>query len=271
MRSRATGSVVEDHALALALSADRARGRAASRSSSGCCSAAASRSTSSTASSTLIAMLLVVTHELARRRRAALEIAARAARRAAAARAGSTSAAPGCRTSRARACCSPFACCTSSFYKEPVLAHHASPLFRAAPYRVRLHGARRRDRPDAVTDLPLSPAATRSRWSACSRSRASSFRLPRWTSAPPSARWAPAARCWWAFLAEPALLMVLFTASLITPVDARSSRIVDKLAQSELAIYPSLAFAGVAFTMVLAGGERARAGRQSRRRTSSSP
>jgi formate hydrogenlyase subunit 4 len=51
------------------------------------------------------------------------------------------------------------------------------------------------------------------------------------------------------FLAEPALLMVLFTASLISGSTSLPT-IVDTLAHRELAIYPSLAFAGVAFAMV---------------------
>ena len=51
------------------------------------------------------------------------------------------------------------------------------------------------------------------------------------------------------FLAEPALLMVLFTASLISGSTSLPS-IVDTLAHREFAFYPSLAFAGVAFTMV---------------------
>jgi formate hydrogenlyase subunit 4 len=51
------------------------------------------------------------------------------------------------------------------------------------------------------------------------------------------------------FLAEPALLMVLFTASLISGSTSLPT-IVDALARRDLAIYPSLAFAGVAFTMV---------------------
>lgn len=52
------------------------------------------------------------------------------------------------------------------------------------------------------------------------------------------------------FLAEPALLMVFFTASLICGSTALPS-IASELAGRELAIYPSLAFAGVAFLMVL--------------------
>jgi formate hydrogenlyase subunit 4 len=51
------------------------------------------------------------------------------------------------------------------------------------------------------------------------------------------------------FLAEPALLMVLFTAALGARSTSLAS-IVDVLAHRELAIMPSLAFAGVAFTMV---------------------
>ena len=51
------------------------------------------------------------------------------------------------------------------------------------------------------------------------------------------------------FLAEPALLMVLFTASLISS-STSLPEIVDTLAHHEIGIYPSLAFAGVAFTMV---------------------
>jgi formate hydrogenlyase subunit 4 len=51
------------------------------------------------------------------------------------------------------------------------------------------------------------------------------------------------------FLAEPALLMVLFSASLISKSTSLTT-IVETLAHRDLAIYPSLAFAGVAFTMV---------------------
>ena len=52
------------------------------------------------------------------------------------------------------------------------------------------------------------------------------------------------------FLSEPALLMVFFTASLLSQSTLLPT-IVEALAQRELAIYPSLAFAGVAFVMVL--------------------
>lgn len=52
------------------------------------------------------------------------------------------------------------------------------------------------------------------------------------------------------FLAEPALLMVVFTASLICGSTALPT-IAETLAGRALAIYPSLAFAGIAFVMVL--------------------
>lgn len=51
------------------------------------------------------------------------------------------------------------------------------------------------------------------------------------------------------FLAEPALLMVLFTASLISGSTSLPT-IVDTIARREIGIFPSLALAGVAFTMV---------------------
>jgi formate hydrogenlyase subunit 4 len=51
------------------------------------------------------------------------------------------------------------------------------------------------------------------------------------------------------FLAEPALLTVFFTASLISQSTALTS-IVENIAHREFAIYPSLAFAGLAFTFV---------------------
>lgn len=52
------------------------------------------------------------------------------------------------------------------------------------------------------------------------------------------------------FLAEPALLMVLFTASLIAH-STQLPRIVETLAHHQFVIYPSLAFAALAFVIVL--------------------
>jgi formate hydrogenlyase subunit 4 len=52
------------------------------------------------------------------------------------------------------------------------------------------------------------------------------------------------------FLAEPALLMVLFTISLIANSTSLAT-IVSHLGSSELTVLPSMAFAGIAFTMVM--------------------
>jgi formate hydrogenlyase subunit 4 len=52
------------------------------------------------------------------------------------------------------------------------------------------------------------------------------------------------------FLAEPAMLMTLFTAAFISG-STQLTTIVDTLAHREFALYPSLAFAAVAFLMVL--------------------
>src|SRR5204862_5695737 len=52
------------------------------------------------------------------------------------------------------------------------------------------------------------------------------------------------------FLAEPALLMVIFVASLISATTALP-QLSELLATRPLALYPSLAFTAVAFTMVL--------------------
>jgi formate hydrogenlyase subunit 4 len=52
------------------------------------------------------------------------------------------------------------------------------------------------------------------------------------------------------FLAEPALLMVIFVASLISATTALPL-IAERLAEQAPALYPSLAFTAVAFTMVL--------------------
>ena len=52
------------------------------------------------------------------------------------------------------------------------------------------------------------------------------------------------------FLAEPALLMVIFVASLISATTALPA-IAESLATQTLGLYPSLAFTAIAFTMVL--------------------
>ena len=74
------------------------------------------------------------------------------------------------------------------FRKDVLLAHNASPLFRAAPYVIfSCMALASAIVPTLSTELMFAPAS--------SRSAASSSRWPAWTSARRSARSARAARC----------------------------------------------------------------------------
>jgi formate hydrogenlyase subunit 4 len=136
------------------------------------------------------------------------------------------------------------------FNKESVIAWPASPVFRGAPYVVWAAMALAcAIVPTLSTDLPLSPAAD-------AIALVGLFALARVTISLAAMDIGTAFGTLGArremlvgFLAEPALLMVLFSASLITQSTLLTS-IVATLSHRELAIYPSLAFAGIAFTMV---------------------
>lgn len=136
------------------------------------------------------------------------------------------------------------------FQKESLVAEHASQLFRSAPYVIfgcmLLAGA---IVPTLSTDLPLSPAAD-------AIALVGLFALARVFMSLAAMDVGTAFGTLGArremlvgFLAEPALLMVLFCASMITGSTSLTV-IVETLAHRELAIYPSLLLAGVAFTMV---------------------
>jgi len=136
------------------------------------------------------------------------------------------------------------------FMKDAVVAATASPIFRLAPYIV--FGAMccaAAIVPSLVTDLPFGSAAD-------AIALVGLFALARVFIALAAMDIGTAfgslgarREMFVGFLAEPALLMVLFTASLISGSTSLPS-IVDTLAHREFAFYPSLAFAGVAFTMV---------------------
>jgi formate hydrogenlyase subunit 4 len=136
------------------------------------------------------------------------------------------------------------------FNKESVLAEHASQVFRSAPYIV--FGCMTLACaivPTLSTDLPLSPAAD-------AIALVGLFALARVFVSLAAMDIGTAFGTLGArremligFLAEPALLMVLFSASLISQSTSLTT-MVETLAQRDLAIYPGLAFAGVAFTMV---------------------
>ena len=136
------------------------------------------------------------------------------------------------------------------FHKDVLLAHNASSLFRAAPYIIfSCMALASAIVPTLSTQLILAPAAD-------AIALVGLFALARVFIALAGMDIGTAfgslgsrREMLIGFLAEPALLMVFFTASLISRSTSLST-IVDTLAHRDIAIYPSLAFAGVAFVMV---------------------
>ncbi len=136
------------------------------------------------------------------------------------------------------------------FEKDAVVARNASPMFRTAPYVV--FGAMccaAAIIPALATALPFARAAD-------AIALVGIFALARVFIALAAMDIGTAfgslgarREMFIGFLAEPALLMVLFTPSLISGSTFLPT-IVETFAEREFAIYPSLAFAGVAFTMV---------------------
>jgi len=136
------------------------------------------------------------------------------------------------------------------FWKESVVASDATPMFRAAPYVV--FGCMLLASmivPTLSTNLPLAPAAD-------AIALVGLFALARLFISLAAMDIGTAFGTLGArremlvgFLAEPAFLMVLFTASLISNSTSLAN-IVTTLAHREFTILPSLALAGVAFTMV---------------------
>jgi formate hydrogenlyase subunit 4 len=136
------------------------------------------------------------------------------------------------------------------FSKDTVLAAHASPLYRSAPYIVfGCTALACAIIPTLSTDLPLSPAADAIALVGLFALARVFISLAAMDVGTAFGSLGARREMLIGFLAEPALLMVLFTASLISTSTSLTT-IVETLAHRELAIYPSLALAGVAFTMV---------------------
>jgi formate hydrogenlyase subunit 4 len=136
------------------------------------------------------------------------------------------------------------------FHKESVVAENASPLFRATPYVV--FGCMLLACaiiPTLSTDLPLAPAADAIALVGLFALARVFISLAAMDVGTAFGTMGARREMLIGFLAEPALLMVLFSASLISKSTSLTT-IVETLAHRELAIYPGLAFAGVAFTMV---------------------
>ena len=136
------------------------------------------------------------------------------------------------------------------FNKESIVAIHASPLFRAAPYLV--FGCMLLACaiiPTLSTDLPLAPAADAIALVGLFALARVFISLAAMDVGTAFGSMGARREMLIGFLAEPALLMVLFSASLICQSTSLVT-IVETLAHRELAIYPGLAFAAVAFIMV---------------------
>jgi formate hydrogenlyase subunit 4 len=136
------------------------------------------------------------------------------------------------------------------FAKETVLAPNASPLFRAAPYVVfGVMCAAAAIVPSLATDLPFAVAADAIALVGLFALGRVALALAAMDVGMPFGTLGARREMFVGFLAEPALLMVLFTASLISGSTSLPS-IVETLGHGDFILYPSLAFAGVAFTLV---------------------
>jgi formate hydrogenlyase subunit 4 len=145
----------------------------------------------------------------------------------------------------------PYRMLAKLFTKDAVLAHNASPIFRGAPYvQFGCMVLAASIVPVIATDLAFSRAAD-------VIALVGLFALARVFSALAAMDTGTAFGSFGArremlvaSLSEPALLMVFFTPLLIAQSTSLST-IVDALAHRQFALYPSLAFAAVAFVMVL--------------------
>jgi formate hydrogenlyase subunit 4 len=136
------------------------------------------------------------------------------------------------------------------FHKNAVVAENASPIFRMTPYIV--FGAMALAAaivPSLATDLPFARAADAIALVGVFALARVFIALAAMDIGTAFGTMGARREMFVGFLAEPALLMVLFTASLLSGSTSLPT-IVETLAHREIAIYPSLAFAGVAFTMV---------------------
>lgn len=136
------------------------------------------------------------------------------------------------------------------FNKESVVAESASALFRVTPYVV--FGCMTLACaiiPTLSTDLPLSFAADAIALVGLFAVARVFISLAAMDIGTAFGSLGARREMLIGFLAEPALLMVLFSASLISQSTSLPN-IVETIARKDFAIYPSMAFAGLAFTFV---------------------
>jgi formate hydrogenlyase subunit 4 len=137
------------------------------------------------------------------------------------------------------------------FHKEAVLAESASPFFRFAPYVV--FGSMvcaAAIIPSMGTRLPFSNAADAIALVGLLATARMFVALAAMDVGTAFGSLGARREMLVGFLAEPALLMVIFVASLLSSSTALPA-IADALATQPFALYPSLAFTAVAFVLVL--------------------
>lgn len=136
------------------------------------------------------------------------------------------------------------------FHKDVVLAHNASSLFRVAPFVI--FGCMVLACaivPAMSTDLPFAPAADALALVGVFGLARIFIALAGMDVGTSFGSLGGRREMLVGFLAEPALLMVIFTVAMIAQSTSVAT-IVETLAHRDFIIYPSLAFAGIAFTMV---------------------
>jgi formate hydrogenlyase subunit 4 len=136
------------------------------------------------------------------------------------------------------------------FWKDSVVAYDASAIFRITPYVA--FGCMLLASmiiPTISTNLPLAPAADAIALVGLFAVARLFISLAAMDIGTAFGSMGARREMLVGFLAEPAFLMVVFTASLISSSTSLAT-IVSSLAHRELTILPSLAFAGLAFTMV---------------------
>ena len=139
------------------------------------------------------------------------------------------------------------------FNKESVVADNASRLFRTAPYVV--FGCMVLACaiiPTLSTDLPLAPVADAIALVGLFALARVFISLAAMDVGTSFGTLGARREMLIGFLAEPALLMVLFSASLISKSTSLVT-IVETLAHRDLAIYPGLAFAGIVLDVAIGG------------------
>ncbi|HEX2492979.1 MAG TPA: NADH-quinone oxidoreductase subunit H [Steroidobacter sp.] len=137
------------------------------------------------------------------------------------------------------------------FHKDAVIAANASPLFRLAPYIV--FGAMLTAAaviPALGTRLPFTRAADTIALVGLLAAARVFLSLAAMDVGTAFGSLGARREMLVGFLAEPALLMVIFVASLISASTALPA-ISERIGTQQLAIYPSLAFTGVAFAIIL--------------------